>query len=138
MGEYQAALDDYTHVISIFPEWGKPYSNRGIVYLAQKQYDRAVEDFTQALEKLHDQSRVYNARGLAYEKLNNWTKAQEDYALALTSDPSNGEAYFNLGRVQLHNDELDAAILSYKKAKELGWEQAEAVLKVMRKKGYLP
>jgi len=138
LGEYQAALDDYTHVISIFPEWGKPYSNRGIVYLAQKQYDRAVEDFTQALEKLHDQSRVYNVRGLAYEKLNNWTKAREDYTKAISSDPSNGEAYFNLGRVQLHNDELDAAILSYKKAKELGWEQAEAVLKVMRKKGYLP
>jgi len=138
MGEYEAALKDYNHAISLRPGWGEPYLNRGILYLALNKYESALEDFTQALEKLHDQSRVYNARGLAYEKLNNWTKAREDYTKAISSDPSNGEAYFNLGRVQLHNDELDAAILSYKKAKELGWEQAEAVLKVMRKKGYLP
>lgn len=137
MGEYQAALKDYNYVISLKPDWGKPYLNRGILSLAQKNYQSAVKDFTQALEKLPNQSRVFNARGLAYEKLGNWTKAQEDYTKAITSDPSNAEAFFNLGRVQLNNDELDAAILSYQKAKELGWEKADNVLKVLRKKGYL-
>jgi tetratricopeptide (TPR) repeat protein len=137
MGEYEAALKDYSHAISLNPGWGEPYLNRGILYLAQKKYESAVDDFTQALDKLADQSRVYNARGLAYEKLDNWTMAQEDYGKAISSNPSNAEAFFNLGRVQLHNDELDAAILSYKKAKKLAWGKAEDVLKVLRKKGYL-
>jgi len=137
MGEYEAALKDYNHAIALKAAWGEPYLNRGILYLAQKKYESAVEDFTQALDKLADQSRVYNAQGLAYEKLDNWTKAQEDYGKAISSDPSNAEAFFNLGRVQLHNDELDAAIRSYKKAKKLGWGKAEDVLKVLRKKGYL-
>ena len=118
MGEYEAALKDYNHAIALKAAWGEPYLNRGILYLAQKKYESAVEDFTQALDKLADQSRVYNAQGLAYEKLDNWTKAQEDYGKAISSDPSNAEAFFNLGRVQLHNDELDAAIRSYKKAKK--------------------
>jgi tetratricopeptide (TPR) repeat protein len=135
--DYQAALKDYNYAISLSLRWGEPYLNRGILYLAQQKYEKAVQDFTQALKKYYDQSRIYNARGLAYEKLEDWTKAREDYDMAILSDPSNGEAYFNLGRVQLHNDELDAAIRSYKTAKELGWEKAEAVLKVLRKKGYL-
>ena len=137
MGQYQAALKDYHQAIALKPYWGEPYFNRGILYLAQKKYDSAIKDFTEALNRFADQSRVFNARGLAYEKLNNWTKAQEDYAKAIGSDPSNGEAFFNLGRVQLHNDELEAAILSYQQSKELGWGKADEVLKVLRKKGYL-
>ena len=121
MGQYQTALKDYHQAIVLKPYWGEPYFNRGILYLAQKKYDSAIKDFTKALGKIADQSRVFNARGLAYEKLNNWTKAQEDYAKAIASDPFNGEAFFNLGRVQLHNDELETAILSYQKSKELGW-----------------
>ena len=97
----------------------------------------AVEDFTRALQRVREGSRVLNARGLAYEKLGNWTKAREDYSQAISLDSSNGEAFFNLGRVQLHDDELEAAIHSYRTAKQLGWERAEAVLKVLRKKGYL-
>ncbi|MDX1410723.1 MAG: tetratricopeptide repeat protein [Nitrospirales bacterium] len=137
LGKYQAALKDYQQAITLNPYWGEPYFNLGILYLAQKKYAQAIEDFTKALNKMGDQSRVFNARGLAYEKLDNWTKAQEDYAKAIASDPSNGEAFFNLGRVQLHNDELEAAILSYQKSKDLGWEKADDVLKVLRKKGYL-
>ena len=137
MGEYQAALKDYNIIISLKPDWGKPYSNRGILYLAQKQYDRAVLDFTKALERSRQQSRVFNLRGLAYEESGQLTKAEDDYRQAISSDPFNAEAFFNLGRVQLHNNELNAAILSYQKAKDLGWTKAEDVLKVLRKKGYL-
>jgi len=137
LGEYEAALKDYNHAISLNPKGGGPYLNRGILSLAQKQYESAVEDFTQALKKFPNQSRPFNARGLAYEKLGNWTKAKEDYGKAISSDSSNGEAYFNLGRVQLHHDELGAAILSYQKAKALGWTRAEDVLQVLSKKGYL-
>ena len=137
LGEYEAALKDYERAISLNPDWGDPYYNRGILYLAQHNYEKAVEDFTRALKRIRDGSRVLNARGLAYEKLGNWTKAGEDYTQAISLDSSNGEAFFNLGRVQLHDNELEAAIRSYQTALQLGWERAEAVLKVLRKKGYL-
>jgi len=137
MGEYDAALKDYNHIIALRPDWGKPYSNRGILFYSQKHYDRAIKDFTKALEGSEKKSRVLNLRGLAYEKLGQWTRAEEDYAKAISSDPYNAEAFFNLGRIQLHQNELDEAILSYKKAKELGWARAEDVLQVLRKKGYL-
>ena len=137
LGDHESALNDYNQVIALIPQWDKPYSNRGILFLSQGRYDRAIEDFTNALERSSHKSQALNLRGLAYEKLDNWAKAQEDYEQAISSDPANAEAYFNLGRVHLHQDDLDAAILSYQKAKELGWEQAEEVLNVLRKKGYM-
>ena len=137
MGQNEAALKDYHHAIKLKPFWGEPYFNLGILYLAEKKYDLAIMNFTTSLGKMADPSRVFNARGLAYEKLNNWTKAQEDYTNATISNPTNGEAFFNLGRVQLHNDELGAAILSYQQSSELGWGKADDVLRVLRKKGYL-
>ena len=110
LGNYEAALKDYQKAISLNPDWGEPYYNRGILYLTQHKYEMAVEDFTRALQRVREGSRVLNARGLAYEKLGNWTKAREDYSQAISLDSSNGEAFFNLGRVQLHDDELEAAI----------------------------
>lgn len=137
LGNYEAALKEYHRAIALMPDWAAPYTNRGIVYLAQGKYNLALQDFTKALERFKNNSRALNLRGLAYEKLGQRGKAQKDYGNAIASDPSNGEAYFNLGRIQLQNDELDAAILSYQKAKELGWAKAEDVLTVLRKKGYL-
>ena len=137
MREYEAAVRDYNHAISLMPGWGEPYSNRGILYLAQERYGEAVEDFTMALERSPDRSRIFNLRGLAYEKLGDWPKAREEYSQAISADQANAEAYFNLGRVYLHNDELKAALLSYQKAKELGWKPAEEVLRVLGEKGYL-
>ena len=137
MKNYEAALKDYNKIITLMPGWGKPYSNRGVLFYAQQQYDRAVRDFTKALELTEEQPRLLNLRGLAYEKLGQWSKARSDYGDAIASDRYNGELYFNLGRVQLHQDELQAAILSYQKAKELGFARAEDVLQVLRKKGYL-
>ena len=136
MGDHQAALVDYHQAMLLKPNWGEPYVNRGILYLAQKQYDLAVYDFNKAVERSRDKSRIMNLRGLAHEKMGDWTTAQEDYQRAIAWEPSNAEAFFNLGRVQLHEGELEAAILSYQKSKELGWERAEDVLRVLRKKGY--
>ena len=135
LGKYEAALKDYQNAILLNPAWGKPYSNRGIVYYAQEKYEEAVMEFTKALEKSNEQSGVYNLRGLAYEKLKIIAKAEKDFRMAIFHDPSNGEAYFNLGRIQLHKGELNSAIKSYQTSQDLGWKKAEAVLKVLRKKG---
>jgi len=50
LGEFRAAIDDYTAALAVAPASSFALYNRGITWDRLGQYKRAIEDFTRAIE----------------------------------------------------------------------------------------
>jgi len=48
-GYYEKAIEDYTEVIRIDPNYADAYTNRGFAYYIRGQYEKAVQDYDQAV-----------------------------------------------------------------------------------------
>ena len=48
-GDYEDAIQDYSHVLSIKPTDVNTLGVRGVAYTKEGDYDRAIQDFDQAL-----------------------------------------------------------------------------------------
>jgi WD40 repeat protein len=86
-GDFDRAIDDYTHAIQMKPDDADAYDNRGVCYNVKKQYDQAIADFNQAIRiKPRTASTFYN-RGLSYQAKGAYSRAIADYSRALAIDP---------------------------------------------------
>ena len=68
LGNYDAAIADYTKAIEISPNLSQAYNNRGNAYDDLKNYDAAISDFTKAIEINPNLSVAYGNRELARKK----------------------------------------------------------------------
>ncbi len=95
MGDYEAALEDYTRVLELEPTayW---FNRRGLVYEEQKEFEQAIADYTRALELDPKWALAYNNRGFAYMNLKQWEKAKVDFETSIRLDPKAPTPYINL------------------------------------------
>lgn len=98
MGDTQAALADYTRLLSFQPD-EQIYNRRGIVYEENKDFNNAVADYTRAIELNPKWSLPYNNRGFAKMNLGDWAGAKEDLETAIKLEPAFPTAYINLAGV---------------------------------------
>ena len=47
-GDFEWALNDFNQAISLNPNYGKAYKNRGMVYLETGEFEKALDDFSQS------------------------------------------------------------------------------------------
>jgi len=94
-GEHQAAIDDYTALIAINPDFGN-YNRRGLVYEDIKDFKAAARDFSEAIALNPKWPIAYNNRGYAYLKLRDYKKAFEDLDAALKLGPNMPTIHINM------------------------------------------
>lgn len=98
MGDYPAALEDYTVLLKLQPE-AAFYNRRGLVREEMKQFKEAAEDYTRAIELAPKWAIPYNNRGFAKMNLKDWKGAKEDLETAIRLDGSSPTPYVNLAGV---------------------------------------
>jgi tetratricopeptide (TPR) repeat protein len=98
--QYDLAIADYDHAISLSADWMWPWDNRGEAYLRSGKYDRAIEDFDQVIKISPDYAMGFLDRGIARIKQNQLDAAQADFETALKVQPDSPSVRYGLGIVK--------------------------------------
>jgi TonB family protein len=101
MGEYDAAINDYTKAIELNSKEASIYFSRGMAFYNKQSFNRAIADFDKAIELDADESMAYYNRGNALEKVGNFEKALGDYQKAVELDADNEPAKNALQRLKV-------------------------------------
>ena len=116
LGKLDEAIEAYTRVLSIQPDFADSYNNMGVALKEQGRIDEAIDAYNKALSIQPDFSEAYNNMGNALNKLGKHGEAIEVFNKALSIKPDNAESYNNLGNALQKQGKIDEAIEAYKKA----------------------
>jgi tetratricopeptide (TPR) repeat protein len=105
--------------ISLNPENGLAYLNRGDAYYNLKQYDKAIEDYNKIIELDPENVIAYGRRGDAYGRLKQYESAIMNYAKAIDLDSEYAPAYNNRANILFTTSQYEKAIEDYSKTIEL-------------------
>ncbi|MCA9890716.1 MAG: tetratricopeptide repeat protein, partial [Anaerolineae bacterium] len=116
LGEYEAAIADYTQAILLEPQYVEAHNNRGNAYSELQQYEEAIADFTQAIAIDPQYPDAYNNRGNAYSKLQQYEEAIADFTQAIAINPQYTIAYNSRGFAHLDLGQYEEAIADFTQA----------------------
>lgn len=117
--QYADAVDNFTKAIAIKPNYGYPYSYRGLAKYYLTDYSGALEDCNKAIELDGKYEPAYNNRALAENHLNNYQSAIKDCEKAIELKPTDTHAayvYANLGFAKTELKDYKGAIEAYNKS----------------------
>lgn len=97
LGNYAAAVEDYTAALAKNPSLSAAYFNRGLAYFKLNQFKAAVDDYTKVIEKNSQDADAFYQRGLAYHRLKNYAAAIEDYTQVIKLNPNEAMAFVSRG-----------------------------------------
>jgi tetratricopeptide (TPR) repeat protein len=123
LGNYDAALADFSHEIEMNDKHYLAYDARGVLYEKMGLNDQAIADFDKALRINLEQSSAYNNRGYVYSKKGEYDQAIADFASAIKYDPTNVLAHNNIGNAYLSIGDPSQAVFYLTRALEIekGW-----------------
>lgn len=94
-----------------------------------KDYNGALSDYSTAIEINPDMAEAYYSRGLLYGKeFHKYKKAINDFSKAIKLKPDYAEAYYNRGVTYRILDDINKSCNDWKKAKELGYKEADVLI----------
>jgi tetratricopeptide (TPR) repeat protein len=117
------AVADYSKAIARGGHWTAiAYTNRGAVFMDEKQYDKAIDDFNKTIELSPRNANAYLGRGFSLANKNQFNRAIEDLNRAIEMNPKKADAYTIRGLVyaQIGNPR---AISDFQKACDMGSEK---------------
>ena len=119
LGEYDAAVADYSRAIELDPTYYDAYVNRGLIYMTQGKVEESIANYTRAIEISPDYALSFNNRGYSYAQIGNYDAALADYTTAITMEPDSFDAYFNRGTSYSALSRFDEAIADFNRVLEL-------------------
>ncbi len=121
-GDYEAALQNFTTLIDMFPDYQDAYYARGLCFYDLELFDEAIGEFTQAIELYSECSDFYHQRGNALkEKGEDLEKVMADYNRAIEINPDNPEFYYSRGCLKLETGDYKDALGDFDNAIEDGY-----------------
>jgi tetratricopeptide (TPR) repeat protein len=93
-GEYDQAIQDYSHAIRLNAKFAAAFNNRGVAYDQKGEYERAIADFDQSI-KLKPSAEAYFNRGNSYLAKAQHAAAIDDYNAAIKLQGDFGQAFDN-------------------------------------------
>lgn len=110
-GEYEDALERFTGVIELRPDWTDAYLYRGYFKEHKSQYGNAIVDFDKAIQLKPDLVTAYIARGdVRHMYLDQHEDAIPDYDVAIRLTPDERSIYFQRGKAEIEMAQYQAAI----------------------------
>jgi tetratricopeptide (TPR) repeat protein len=136
VGDYGRAIEAFSKVRALRPDWEVPRSNLADSYRAMGLWEPALGEYRWLLQ--HPGSfrdslyHIHNAIGLVHEGALKFPEAAAAFTAATALNPDYFPARMNLGRVYVQQSKLDEAIAEYKEAIRLQPESAELEFTVSR------
>ncbi|MDP4210787.1 MAG: tetratricopeptide repeat protein [Bacteroidota bacterium] len=128
--DYRGAIEDFNTIIRFAPDNSDAYYFRAYSKLNLGDYRGTIDDCSTALknrpEYSYNHSNYFLIRGNARERLMDLKGAREDYAEAVDMRPSNQDAHFDLGIINLKTKRYDEAIANFNAVLDLNDRNAYA------------
>jgi tetratricopeptide (TPR) repeat protein len=109
-------IADYTQAISLDPQFGYAYLNRGIVYSKKHAYDAARADFSEAIRLDPKSDRAFFERALVQADIDD---AIADYSQAIKHNPRHATALVRRGFDYKTKGDLERALADLELALEI-------------------
>jgi Tfp pilus assembly protein PilF len=124
-GQSSAAALDFKTILDLDPDNVHGMFNLGVAYKDANQLNQAIEMFSRLLVAQPDFPNAYYERGFCYGKMGLFPQAKEDMTQSIKYQPGHGPSYFFRGRTFEALGGLESACADWKKALELGTQEAE-------------
>ena len=99
--DYQQAVQDYERAVTLEPQSGEVFVNRGNLFFMGDAFDKAVAEYSTAIRMgLNKEHIAYYNRGLAYEKMKDPENAAADYRRASELAPQWNQPQDKLERLK--------------------------------------
>ncbi|MGC9524392.1 MAG: tetratricopeptide repeat protein [Limnospira sp.] len=118
-GDYQAAIQNYRHVLELNPKDGEIYCKLAEAYIYNEKVEAAISALENALELRPDFASAYWRVGNALQQCGRTELAIWAYTQALDIRPESAIAWANLGSVYYQCRRFEEAIQCYQKSLEL-------------------
>jgi lipoprotein NlpI len=114
--DYDHAIEDYDHALSLGLKDSDSFYRRGLVYVAKHDFSHAIQDFDKALELNPDNVAILQSRGWAYENKNDYEQAIRDYDRAISLQSNYGPALVRRAKVHEAQRQYEQALADYEAA----------------------
>ena len=130
--DYAGAMIDYNKAIEIKPD-SYSYMNRAILKHELKEFEFAIKDFDLAMISDNKESsikdKIYYNKGNSLASLEDYYGAISSYKKAIDINSNYAFAYFQMGVCKYYISDISGGCTDFKKAKELGFNDADRVIK---------
>ena len=126
--QMDGAIEAYSHVIKLNPNYANAYYNRGVAYYAKDDYQNAINDYTKAMNLRPNDTKAYNNRGVAYCDNGDYQQAITDHTKVIELKPNDSIGYNNRGNAYRLKGEVECAITDYNRAIDLNRDFAGAYI----------
>lgn len=129
MNDKKSALDDYKKVVELNPKNIQLTWDIGRVSYEIEEYADALTYYSRAMDQIEKpEAQVYMIRGEVFEKLEHYEAAIEDYTRVIEMNPNWAQAHYSRGQAKARMGDKDSACVDWKKASELGHDEAKGVI----------
>lgn len=129
LGDYEGAIQDYSVAINLDPSFAIAYNNRGAARFYMGETEEALLDFEQAIMVEENYVPALNNKASVFAKKNDFKEALSLFNQILETPGNYGKVYLNRGLVRELTGDLPGACADWKKALELGINEAENYVK---------
>jgi tetratricopeptide (TPR) repeat protein len=100
IGNYRKAVEAFSRVIELNPDFAHAYNNRGVAHSELGNYRLAIQDCNRAIILEPDETAFRFNRGVAFGRQGEYDLAIEDLKRVIEMDPQHTHARFFLGLLQ--------------------------------------
>jgi tetratricopeptide (TPR) repeat protein len=119
LGNWDAAIRDYTRAIELKPDLDQAWNNRGNAYLTKGDLERAIQDFNRALLLRPVFTEALNNRAFAWCSKGEYQRAIADCSQAIAINPQGAQSYNGRGNTYNRMGDYQKALADYDKVVEL-------------------
>lgn len=131
---YREAITDYNKALDIDSLNYIALNNKGVSHENLGEYTQAIDCYNKILINSKFDSRIYYNRAIAQVHCGNFSDAIIDLTAAINLNPFDGTYYYNRGVVYQLIHDMNHAYMDWRKAVELGNEDAKESLKMLNNK----
>lgn len=124
-GRAQEALAEFRQVLARAPQHAEARLNCGIALAASGLHGEAVAEFDAALAMMPGHPVAHHNRGLALYELGHYAAALEAHDRTIAAAPPHASAWLHRGRALAALNRHAEAVASYRKAREIGKDDAD-------------
>jgi cellulose synthase operon protein C len=127
LGDGQTVYHELSQTVEIQPDNYAAHLDLANLLIAARQFNEA-KDHLDILAQKQPNADFYIARANYYAATSDVTDALADMRKAIDLDPKRSDAFLNLGLLQIHGEQWDAAEASFKQAAKLDPKSIDAQL----------
>lgn len=128
--EYAEAILDYDRAMRLEPKSADIYINRANALVQLESYVEAIRDYEFAIKLEETNYLTHFNLGRTYYIREEQDKAKSSFEKCISIYETYAPAYYFLGMIALENNEPEASCIYWKQAADLGYQQADEVLKI--------